>query len=195
MAGENTARLIYLVLLLAAIGGYVLLANRRQIGQMAQQAAIWLMIIVGLAAAWQLWSDTQNSARMQQMAIIDPESGQIEVPRAWDGHYYLTVAINGVPLRFLVDTGATEVVLSAKDARAAGFSPAKLNYYGQARTANGVVRTAPIRLERVELAGHVETNMSAWVNEGEMETSLLGMTYLSRFARIEITRDRMILSR
>ncbi len=193
MTGDELARGVYLGLLLAVVAGYFIVRNRRQLGEMAQLAAIWLLIIIGLAAGWSLWSDIRMD-RMPRQSVITG-AARVEVPRAPDGHYYLTVTLNGTPVRFVVDTGATDVVLTAQDATRIGFDPADLPYLGQARTANGLVRTARIRIDRVELGEFLDHDLPVWVNEGQMETSLLGMTYLNRFARIEIAGDRMIFSR
>ena len=66
----------------------------------------------------------------------------MEVPRSADGHYYLTMEVNGAPIRFVVDTGATELVLSRADAERAGIDTGGLIYSGRAFTANGMVETA-----------------------------------------------------
>ena len=62
-------------------------------------------------------------------------------------------------------------------------------------TANGPVRTAPVRLEDVALGPFHDRDVRAFVNEGEMSKSLLGMEYLNRFARLEINGGRLILER
>jgi len=86
-------------------------------------------------------------------------------------------------------------VLTRADAEAAGLSPDNLNYLGRASTANGEVRTAYVRLDEVELGGVRDTDVPAVVNEGEMRQSLLGMGYLQRWGRIEITNGELILTR
>ena len=98
-------------------------------------------------------------------------------------------------VNFVVDTGATDVVLSEVDARRVGLDPEGLIYSGRASTANGIVRTARVRLEDVSVGGFDEGSLRASVNEGALETSLLGMSYLQRFERIEIRGDRLILER
>ena len=102
----------------------------------------------------------------------------MEVPRAFDGHYYLTLDLNGVPVDFVVDTGATDMVLTRADAARIGLDPDALAYTGVAGTANGQVRTARVRLDEVSLGGILDRNLPASVNEGVMDTSLLGMSYL-----------------
>lgn len=195
MDGDSTARLIYLGLLGAVIGGYFVIANRRNLGQMAQQASIWGLIFVGAMAGYGLWNDIRSDIRPQQAVFSNEGATRIEVPRAQDGHYYLTLEIGGKPVTFIVDTGASDVVLSQQDAARLGLNPANLTYLGRAGTANGTVRTARVTLTDVRLGSLVDPHLTAWVSNGEMPGSLLGMAYLERFNRIEIAGDRLVLSR
>jgi aspartyl protease family protein len=103
--------------------------------------------------------------------------------------------VNGTPVRFVVDTGASQVVLTQKDAENAGIALADLVYSGRANTANGRVRIAPVRLDSIDVDGVEMRNIRASVNEGQMGTSLLGMTYLERFSRIEIAGGALVLHR
>ena len=119
----------------------------------------------------------------------------IEVPRAPDGHYYLIMEINEVPVRFVVDTGASDMVLAEQDAIRAGVDMDRLIFSGRALTANGMVETAPVRLDQVALEGVVDTGVRAVVNAGQMEESLLGMAYLDRFDRIAIADGQLVLTR
>lgn len=121
-------------------------------------------------------------------------AGEITIPRAPDGHYYVTLDINGTPIRFLADTGASNMVLTQADATALSIDPESLVYLGEAATANGTVRTARVTLPSVTLGPYTDTDFPAWVNRGDMQGSLLGMEYLRLF-RVEIAADQMILRR
>ncbi|MCL4189449.1 MAG: TIGR02281 family clan AA aspartic protease [Rhodobacteraceae bacterium] len=193
MTEDQIGRLAFLVLLGTAILGYLLVANRDRLGSLLRHAMLWGLIFVGLIAAAGLWQDLRQSAVPRQTVFAS--EGRIEVPASRDGHYYLTLDIGGTPVRFVVDTGATDLVLSRQDAQRLGIDPQALVYSGTARTANGSVRTARTRLAEVRLGPFSDRNVAAWVNAGEMDESLLGMAYLSRFERIEITGGRLILSR
>jgi aspartyl protease family protein len=192
MNSDDYGRLIYLVILAAAIGGSMLLTYRGALGRMAQQLSIWGLIFVGVAAGYGLWSDI--SASRPRMAVVD-DSGSLQVPQAPDGHYYLTLKINGQPVDFMIDTGATEVVLSQADAAKVGIDVGTLNYFGEASTANGMVRTAQVTLDDVALADTDEGSMRAWVNEGDLDISLLGMAYLRRFSSMEFSDGILRLTR
>lgn len=193
MTTDSIASLIYLSLLGVVVGGYFLLANRHQMGRIAQQGAIWALIFVGVAAGAALWDDIRGASDTRQSVFQDGD--RIVARRAPDGHYRLTLGINGTPVRFLVDTGATDMVLTMQDAQRAGLARDDLRFVGRAVTANGMVQTAPVTLETVELGGIVDRNIPAQVSGGDMPGSLLGMRYLSRFAEVTMAGDTLTLSR
>lgn len=191
MDGDILARVAYLGIILVALLGWALVEYRGRLGFAARSAVAWGMIFVGAAAGYGLWGDIRGSVLPVQTVT---ETGTIEVPRAEDGHYYLTLKIDGVEVEFLADTGATTVVLSDSDARRVGINPDQLAYLGQADTANGTVQTADVSLQDVRLGPFEDAKIRASVTKGAMEGSLLGMNYLGLY-RIEIDRDKMILSR
>ncbi|MCT4684771.1 MAG: TIGR02281 family clan AA aspartic protease [Roseicyclus sp.] len=193
MSGDQIGSLAYLGLLGVVIAGWHLVANRRQLGKLAQQAAIWVFIFLGAIVAVGLWSDIRDTVAPRQAVMQD--GAQIVVPMQPDGHFYLTLEVNGTAVRFVVDTGATEMVLSAEDATRVGLKPEALVFSGRAFTANGMVETAPVRLETVALGGVVDQGLRAVVNSGDLGESLLGMSYLRRFDRIEISGGQMVLER
>lgn len=193
MTSWDSARLLYLVLLGGALIAYLFVANRDRMGQMARHAVLWGLIFVGLIAAVGLWGDIRTQIVPQQAVAVG--EGRIEVPRAFDGHYYLTLRANDTPVRFVVDTGASEIVLSRDDAARAGIDPDRLVYTGVANTANGTVRTARATLDTLELGPITDRNVSVWVNEGEMFGSLLGMAYLNRFDSLQIRGETLVLER
>ncbi len=192
MNGDQIANLAYLGLLGAAIAGMFFLSNRQNLGKTAQLAAIWGLIFVGVVAAVGMWSDLRNQISPRQSIVGDTT---IAVPRSPDGHYYMTLEVNGVAVDFVVDTGASQVVLTQADAKRVGLNLAELRYIGTANTANGTVRTAPVWLGSVTLGDVTDTDVRAVVNEGAMKGSLLGMTYLGQFGRIEIADGKLILTR
>ena len=191
MDSQDIPRLIYLLILLVAVGGWVLAETRANLGKSLRMLMAWGLIILGLMAGYGLWEDVRRDVMPRQSVLSDGSA--IAVPRGPGGHYFLTVNVEGTPIDFIVDTGATDVVLTMQDARAAGLDPDNLPFLGSARTANGAVKTAfttvdfmsvgPVRYDKVQVA----------VNGGEMAESLLGMSFLSRFDKIEISGNELIL--
>ena len=192
MSPDDTANLIYLSLLGTAIMLSYLVASRTNIGKTIQQAGIWALIFIGVIAVVGMWGDIKQTIKPRQTVMSDQS---VVLPRQADGHYYMTLTVNDVPVEFVVDTGASQVVLSREDAIAVGLEPDSLNYLGRANTANGEVRTAAVRLDTVQLGEVTDLRVRAVVNDGEMEGSLLGMTYLSRFDTLTISNGELILKR
>lgn len=193
MPADILASFIYLGVLGLTLVGYVVLSARHSPSRAVQQAVIWALIFVGVIAGFGLWNDVRDTLLPRQTVF---ESGmRVEIPVASDGHFYLSLTINDTPVRFVVDTGASDLVLSTRDAARVGLRADELTFSGIASTANGTVQTAKVYLQRVELGGIKEFEVAAVVNGGALETSLLGMRYLRRWGRVEFDGDRMVLMR
>ncbi|WP_164658676.1 TIGR02281 family clan AA aspartic protease [Tropicibacter sp. Alg240-R139] len=190
---DNFARLGYLGLLGAAVLMWFVTQNRASLGKTLQQALIWIFIFMGVIAVVGLWDDIRSTTAPSGRMTITENS--IVVPRAHDGHYYLQLLVNGKSVDFLVDTGASQIVLSQQDATRIGIDVNDLNYFGRALTANGEVRTAPTELDTVLLGPFEDRDLTAWVNEGDMDQSLLGMEYLQRFSTLQISPQSLTLAR
>ena len=190
MDSDTTARLIYLGLLLAAVGGWIMVEYRNRMGQGLRTALAWGMIFLGLMAGYGLWGDLRQTI----LPVQQVQGERITIPRGQDGHYHPVLTIGGQKLSFMADTGASSVVLSPADARALGIDTRSLAYMGQAMTANGMVRTATVMLQDVALGPFRDDQIMAQVNEAEMQGSLLGMNYLGRFS-VTMAGDEMILTR
>jgi len=118
--------------------------------------------------------------------------GSVTLERNGDGHFYADARVNGAPIHFLVDTGATGVALARNDAQRAGipYSLSESEVIG--RGASGDVRGQQVSLERISL-GHKEAeDLPAVILEGS-EQSLLGQDFLRRFGSVSIEDDRMVL--
>ena len=193
LSADELARLVYLLLLAMVLASYALVASRGRIATLVRHTILWALLFTGAAAAWNLWETM--TPRMIGMQTADHRA--LDVRRSRDGHFHLTLEIQGspasapVPVHFILDTGATDMVLTRADAARLGYDLGALAFAGTARTANGTTRTAQVRLTQVRLGQTTQTNVRALVNEGDLHVSLLGMTYLSRFSRLEIAGDRL----
>ncbi|MFD1343398.1 retropepsin-like aspartic protease family protein [Litorisediminicola beolgyonensis] len=193
MCDFEIGNLLYLVLLGSALVFWAFVQNREALGKKMQALAAWGLIFLGVIAAVGLWEDIRQTVRPSQAVFA--EEGRVVLPQEPDGHFYVTLDVNEAPVRFMVDTGATGTVLTERDAERAGLDPATLAFYSEARTANGVIRTAPVTLDNVRLGPFLDTSVPAYVNPGEMEQSLLGMSYLGRFDSLQIRQGELILER
>jgi aspartyl protease family protein len=117
----------------------------------------------------------------------DPAAaGSAALERGEDGHWRAESRVNGRKMEMLVDTGATMVVLTQDDARAAGLDVRRLDYDARVRTANGTARAATVTLERIQVGTVRVRDVQAMVIEKGLSTSLLGMSFLSRLERFQV---------
>ncbi len=188
---DDHARLVYLVILLLGIGIFGF--SRRRLGRNIRDLAFWLLLLAMVVIAYG-FRDTLR-AMLFPAAAVQVAPGVTELRRGPDGHFHAELAIDGIPIRFLVDTGASDIVLSREDATALGIDLDTLAFSDRASTANGIVPVARVRLGQVRFADHVDFDLPASVNGGTLDASLLGMAYLERFSRIEIVGERLRLHR
>ncbi len=160
---------------------------------MVQQALIWVLIFLAAIIIFGFKEQLQRQLFPSQGVMISDDT--ISLTRARDGHFYADMLVNGVAVEFVIDTGASDIVLATQDAEKAGISLDQLMYLGTAETANGEVRTAQVTLDTLEFSGMHDRNVRVYVSEGQMSISLLGMAYLRRFDRIEIIGDTLLLHR
>jgi len=189
----DQAVLVYLILVLLVVGGSMIISSRGQLNKTLQQASIWGLIFVGAVGAYSL-RDQIEASLYPERAVIS-ERGTVSFNRAHDGHFYAEIEVNGKKIEFVIDTGASDIVLSEKDAETLGYPVKDLIYSGRASTANGLVPIARITLDSISLGRFTDHSIPATVNGGELATSLLGMRYLERFRKIEIAGSRLTLTR
>lgn len=190
MSTDDGAQLLYYVLLLVVIGGAMLFELSGRGGKALRQLALWAVIFAGATFAAQLWVDGGFSRQQ----VITGE-GRIEIPASRDGHFHLTARVNGTNIRFIVDTGASSIALGPQDARRIGIDTGDLAYVGTAMTANGQVKTAPVTIDELVIGDITDRNVRAWVIDGNLDGSLLGMSYLRTFARVSFENDLLVLER
>ena len=112
-------------------------------------------------------------------------SGKVIMTADNQGHFYTTGTVNGVSVRFLVDTGATMISLGASDARRIGLDFNR-GQKGMTQTANGQSVVSKIQLDTVRIGDVSLHNVDALIHQTEMPMALLGMSFLNR---MEMQRD------
>lgn len=169
------------------------------IGWAFRQAAIWggLSIVLYLAIGNRsLWMPAvpQQAAAPVAIAQHQPQANvainTLVYHANTQGHVIIEAGVNGAPIRFMLDTGATAVALSARDAAAAGISRYQLDFSRRAETANGDVRVAPVNLREIRLGQLSVDDVQAVVIDN-LEVSLLGQTFLKRLQSYEM-RDGVL---
>ena len=123
----------------------------------------------------------------------DSDAWEYVVEAGSHGHFVIEAVVDGVPLTFLLDTGASEIILTLADARRLGYPPQRLEFSQRFRTANGEVRAAPVRLRELRVGQFSLYDLDASVNEAPLAISLLGMSFLDRLNGYEVKDGRLIL--
>jgi len=168
------------------------------LGHLGRQAAI-LLVLGALLMVGYSYRDEASGLFGRALGTIDPSRGVETGANAMrfladdSGQFFVDAELNGTAVHVLVDTGASGIALSRRDAARLGFQPEALNYTGRFSTANGMVRAAPVTLPDIEIGPLTARDVQAWVNEGDLDESLLGMSFLATLGRIEIKGDTLTL--
>ncbi len=181
-------------IILFIFGGAAAFWSRSSLMRLAKFAGLWIIIICGIATFYLYRSDlgTRFMSAIDPMGVTTTNEGML-VHRSQDGHFWLRGRMNGVKVNFMVDTGASNVVLSPDDAQRVGINTGLLDFSGRATTANGEVRYARATVRELGLGDAVFYDVPVTVNGAEMHGSLLGMSVLQHFASIEFRGDMLIL--
>jgi aspartyl protease family protein len=196
---STTMSLVHHIVWLIVLLGSMLLHFRGNFGNAIKYIALWIGIASALFIGYSL-KDILIEFGADLKAELIPHSGKkignkIEFRARKDGHFVVEARVDGSEIKFLIDTGATDVVLKPNDALRLGFDLKHLPFDKIYQTANGVVRAASVRLGLVKIGPIEITNVRASVNSVNMSNSLLGMSFLSRIGGYEVLGDRLILTR
>lgn len=119
---------------------------------------------------------------------------EVLLEREMDGHFYADVNVDGVPMRMLVDTGASVIALTGEDASAMGLFWDDSEIVPVAQGASGTVYGVHTELRRVTIGNFEATDVQAMIIPEGLGISLLGQSFLSTVNSVEIADDRMILA-
>ena len=126
--------------------------------------------------------------------VVESVEGEVTLRKARDGHFYAAVKINGRDARLMVDTGASNIVLDARTAERVGVPIAELAFNTPVATANGRTMAARVVIPRVGIGDiRLERVQALVARPGDLEISLLGMSFLGRLQGFEVSGTRMVL--
>lgn len=191
------AHLVYLLCFLALVAGGVF-HKGLQLRQVLKYACIWIGI-AGLAGFGYAYRFELGGIKDRFLGELIPDAGiqasggEILFRADSSGHYIVEALVDGVPVRFLVDTGASDVTLSPKDAARIGLDLDRLNFNRPYRTANGVVMGAPVNLPSIRIGPIEVRNVPGSVNGAPLGASLLGMSFLERLSGYRVENGTLIL--
>ncbi len=135
-----------------------------------------------------------RSAALQPQGTVWDSAHGHTLTRQNDGHYYASALVDGRSVRMMVDTGASVIALTGRDAAAIGLEWNASDVRPVARGASGPVYGVRTKLREVEIGGIKRQNVSAMIIPEGLDISLLGQSYLSQMGSVEIKNGQMVLS-
>jgi aspartyl protease family protein len=190
-------------LLLAALGAMILgvlgsLTIRRlpALGRTLRAASTLVLVGVLVLVVLQVSRlDPRFEMAVPQLGLPAQvvEGGETRVPLARDGHFWLQGEINGVPARFLVDTGATLTAVSAEVAERAGLESGMGDFPVMMQTANGSVRAERTTIDELRFGNVAARGLDAIIAPGLGPTNVIGMNLLSRLQSWRVENNELIL--
>jgi aspartyl protease family protein len=189
------------LVILAIVFAAAAFSRRQSLSKIAGNVAIWAGLFVMVLVGYTYREDLKDlAARVvgelsPTTAIVDSQNGLATFRRGLDGHFTVASTVNGSAMPLLFDTGASAVVLSYRDAERAGIPVDTLSFTMPVMTANGTGRAALVRLDRIEVGGIARRDVRAFVAEdGALQGSLLGMTFLETLSRYSVSGDKLELA-
>ena len=161
--------------------------------------AVWALIFLGFGVVYAYRFELQGVADRLLLELLPgrvatTEAGEASVARRRDGHYILDMTANGVAMRFVFDTGASNVVVRAEDAERIGIDTRGLTYNVPVSTANGMAMAAEARIATLAVGNIMERNVRTLVGRpGALRENLLGQSFLERLASYRVENDRLLL--
>lgn len=184
---------LYLLMALMLVAGS-LIGRRGRVGSMLTMALAWLAIFGAGFVVFTFRDDLGYVAqRLRSEATGEPvEVGrQIRIPMAIDGHFWVEGQVNDVPVRFLIDSGATMTTVDQATAMQTGLQ-IDPNRGQLVRTGNGIIRVALGRAETLNVEDVERRNMAIHVAAND-DLNVLGMNWLSTLKRWSVEGRWLIL--
>lgn len=198
---ENQADVAW-VFYLSALGALLasgFVASRRVSGRQAlTNIAIWLVVVAVIAFAYLVKESpgnifTQLKADLMPGYGVETASHEYTITADENGDFVVFGKVNGATVRFTVDTGASDVVLSPGDAKRAGIDISALIFGGRFESANGTGHSAFVTLDTLSVGPIRFLQVPAAVTQRDMHGSLLGMAFLKRLKSFEFAGNKLIL--
>jgi len=182
------------ILMAAMLLAGSLISRRSGLGNAMTMTIAWVTIFTAGFVVFSFRDDLGYVAqRLRSEATGRPvQVGKtLRIPMALDGHFWVEAEVNGVPVRFLIDSGATMTTVGTVTAAASGLDP--LGGRGQlVRTGNGVIRVGRARADTITLEGVERRGMTVLVS-GNEDINVLGMNWLSSLQRWGVEGRWLIL--
>jgi aspartyl protease family protein len=187
-----------LVAILAVVSSGLLFVRNIDIKRTTRNILLWVgvagIVIIGFSYQDELG---QLALRLRSELVpgypVQTAPHEMVISESPGGSFLVYGAIDGTPVQFLVDTGASDIVLSPMDAKRIGIDPASLSFDHAYETANGMGRGAKFTVARLSVGDIQLTDVPVSIDQAEMSSSLLGMSFLKRLKSFGFSGRKLIL--
>jgi aspartyl protease family protein len=175
-----------------------LVRMRLRLNEALRHIAIWAGVIAVLVLGYSFRGEL-GGVLMRVRAEFAPGypapagANEVVVTQDTDGGYYLIGQVNGQPVRFLADTGASDIVLSPQDAQRLGVDVASLRFTSPSQTANGIGHGAGYTASSLAVGPIRLTEVPMQINQAPMSSSLLGMAFFRRLESFQLKDGKLYL--
>lgn len=201
LSGDDIAALVSLTLVgTLVMSGFA--SGRLRISTLIRQALLWACIFIGLIVSYEFRFELKDMTTRvtadifpgAPVSIID-SNGNISVELRRTGSSFRTTgSVNGEETSFIVDTGATTVVLTTKTASLAGIDVDQLQFIIPVATANGMTNAARAELASISIGGIQRSDLTVLVAaKGTLFDNLLGLTFLDTLSGYDVRGRRLVL--
>lgn len=198
MSEGDTASLVYSLLLLVLVGS-ALVSRTLPIGQTLKMAMGWIGIfaLIFLLVSFRpemklIWQRVTGELGLASAPAIS--GTPMTLRKSDDGHFWVTADVNGRPVRFLIDSGATFTALSADAARQAGVEADGLSLKTVIETAHGTVEAERGTIGKLDVGSLTMRDHDVVISDAFGETNVLGMNFLSDLESWRVEGSSMILT-
>lgn len=184
---------LYLVMAMMLVLG-ALINRREPIAKLLVMALGWLLIFGAGFVLFTFRDDLGWVAQRLRTEVTGTPivaGREVRIPMAIDGHFWINGEINGAPVKFLVDSGATVTTIDRATALSVGAEVSEARDR-MVRTGNGTIRVAAGRAQRLSIAGIDRDDVTLHIADGE-DMNVLGMNFLSTLSRWSVEGRWLIL--
>jgi len=193
--GDQAVHFIYLLGVLVLVGS-ALAVRRIPIAQGLKMFVGWVLIF---GAAFVIFTLKDEFLALGNRVLVETRGGveqtaggEVRIRQAPDGHFWVTAELNGEPVRFLVDSGATTTSISRGTAERAGIEPGR-GFQAMVQTANGVVMVDRGRAESLKVGSIERDDVAVHISDSFGDMNVIGMNFLSSLSGWSVEGRTLVL--
>jgi aspartyl protease family protein len=192
---SDNIQIVSSVIVIAMLVASLLSRKHHSNQPLLKYAFYWLLIICVGIFLYSFKDGYENIKERFMTALIPSRAvdtgGEITIKKSVNGHFLVDAFVNDKPVKFLIDTGASSVVLSLEDAKKVGVDIENLSFNRIVQTASGQGKVANTQVN-IKIGDFVVEDLPVLVNSAPENVSLLGMSLINRFKSFEVNGDTLI---